>query len=211
MTTTGTTSARRPPSAAHLTDEQVAEFGAELDAIRDEVLASRGQADADYIHRVIRAQRMLELGGREVLLFSVLPPAWVAGTAMLSVAKILENMEIGHNVLHGQWDWMRDPDIHSTTWEWDSVTPAAAWKHTHNDVHHTWTNVVGKDRDVGYTILRLSRDQPWHPGTSATRSTTPCSRRSSSGGSRSTTSSSTRSGPGASPGRRCAATSGRSP
>ncbi|NIB33044.1 hypothetical protein HBB16_17035 [Pseudonocardia sp. MCCB 268] len=28
---------------------------------------------------------------------------------MLSIAKILENMEIGHNVMHGQWDWMRDP------------------------------------------------------------------------------------------------------
>ena len=42
------------------------------------------------------------------------------------VAKIIENMEIGHNVLHGQWDWMRDPDIHSPTWEWDFVTPSGA-------------------------------------------------------------------------------------
>jgi fatty acid desaturase len=57
---------------------------------------------------------------RGVLLFSLFPPAWLLGTAGLSVAKILENMEIGHNVLHGQWDWMRDPKIHSTTWEWDT-------------------------------------------------------------------------------------------
>ena len=35
--------------------------------------------------------------------------AWVLGTTALSLAKILDNMEIGHNVLHGQWDWMRDP------------------------------------------------------------------------------------------------------
>ncbi|HON73969.1 MAG TPA: acyl-CoA desaturase, partial [Dermatophilaceae bacterium] len=70
-------------------------------------------------------------------------------------------MEIGHNVLHGQWDWMRDPDIHSTQWEWDFVAPADGWKHTHNDVHHTWTNVVGKDRDVGYALLRMSEEQPW--------------------------------------------------
>jgi hypothetical protein len=27
----------------------------------------------------------------------------------LAVAKILENMEIGHNVLHGQWVWSGDP------------------------------------------------------------------------------------------------------
>ena len=42
-------------------------------------------------------------------------------------------MEIGHNVLHGQWDWMRDPKIHSSTWEWDHVTPAAEWKRSHNE------------------------------------------------------------------------------
>jgi linoleoyl-CoA desaturase len=95
------------------------------------------------------------------MLVSLFPPAWLAGTAMLSVAKILENMELGHNILHGQWDWMRDPEIHSTTWEWDTVISAAGWKHTHNDLHHRWTNVVGKDRDVGYTILRMSEDQPW--------------------------------------------------
>src|SRR5512144_407015 len=59
--------------------------------------------------------------------------------------------------------WMRDPAIHSTTWEWDFVTPAEAWKRTHNNVHHTWTNIVGRDRDVGYTFLRVSEDQPWRP------------------------------------------------
>ena len=72
-------------------------------------------------------------------------------------------MEIGHNILHGQWDWMRDPDIHSTTWEWDFVTPARSWQHTHNDLHHRWTNVVGRDNDVGYNLLRMDGDQPWKP------------------------------------------------
>ncbi len=153
--------APRPEAARHLSDEQVEALGRELDALRDEIIASRGAADAAYIKKVIKAQRTLELGGRGMLLLSVNPLAWVAGTGMLSVAKILENMEIGHNVLHGQWDWMRDPDIHSTQWEWDFVAPADGWKHTHNDVHHTWTNVVGKDRDVGYALLRMSEEQPW--------------------------------------------------
>jgi len=70
---------------------------------------------------------------------------------------------IRHNVLHGQWDWMRDPQIHSTTWEWDSASPAGQWKHSHNVVHHTWTNVLGKDRDIGYSALRVHPEQPWHP------------------------------------------------
>jgi len=153
----------RPSAAAHLSDDQVAALAVELDTIRDGILASRGSADAAYIRRVIKTQRTLELAGRASLVFASFPPAWIAGVGMLSVAKIIENMEIGHNVLHGQWDWMRDPDIHSTTWEWDFVTPAASWKHTHNDLHHVWTNVVGKDRDVGYTILRMSDDQVWRP------------------------------------------------
>ena len=153
----------RPTAAAHLTDADVERLGNELDALRDRVIATRGARDAAYIRRVIRIQRTLEVAGRTTLLFSKRKSAFVAGTAMLSVAKILENMEIGHNVLHGQWDWMRDPDIHSTTWEWDFVTPASSWKHTHNDLHHTWTNVLGKDKDVGYSTLRMADDQPWHP------------------------------------------------
>jgi NADPH-dependent stearoyl-CoA 9-desaturase len=153
----------RPPSAAHLSDEQVAELGRELDAIRDDILSKRGASDAAYIRRLIKIQRILELSGRATLLVSKNKAAWVAGTAMLSLSKIIASMELGHNILHGQWDWMRDPDIHSTTWEWDFVTPARSWQHTHNDLHHRWTNVVGKDNDVGYNLLRMDPEQKWTP------------------------------------------------
>src|SRR3546814_8243843 len=81
----------------------------------------------------------------------------------IAIAKILENMEIGHNVMHGQWDWMRDPKIHSTTWEWDNASTAEGWKHSHNQVHHTYTNIVGKDNDLGYGIMRVDEDQKWYP------------------------------------------------
>ncbi|MGZ6753149.1 MAG: fatty acid desaturase family protein [Nocardioides sp.] len=148
---------------AHLTPEDIEQIGVELDAIRQDVLDDRGERDAAYIRTVIGVQRKLELGSRAVLLASVFPPAWVLGTAGLSVAKILENMEIGHNILHGQWDWMRDPKIHSTTWEWDMATPAKQWQHSHNELHHTYTNVIGKDNDLGYGIMRVDEDQPWHP------------------------------------------------
>ncbi|MFF5173366.1 fatty acid desaturase family protein [Micromonospora sp. NPDC000089] len=148
---------------AHLSAEDIEILGKELDAIRDRVLAERGESDARYIRRVIKTQRTLEISSRAVLLFSLFPPAWVVGTAGLSVAKILENMEIGHNILHGQYDFMRDPKIHSTTWEWDHVSPAAQWKHSHNQLHHTYTNVLGKDNDLGYGIMRVDEDQKWHP------------------------------------------------
>jgi linoleoyl-CoA desaturase len=87
----------------------------------------------------------------------------VAGASFLALHKILENMEIGHNVMHGQWDWMNDPEIHSSNWEWDTAQPAEQWKHSHNYVHHQFTNVLGYDNDSGYGILRMAREQTWSP------------------------------------------------
>ena len=152
--------------AAHLTPTQIEEIGRELDALRAEVMGSRGERDARYIRKVIKTQRYLEMGSRAVLLFSGVKvkgfrPAWWVGTAGLSIAKILENMEIGHNVMHGQWDWMRDPKIHSTAWEWDNASPSSQWKHAHNEIHHTFTNVLGRDNDLGYGIMRVDEDQKW--------------------------------------------------
>ena len=153
----------KPDPTAHLDAAQVEALGRELDALRAEVFDSRCAADAAYIRRVITVQRSLEMGSRAVLLFSLFPPAWFLGTAGLSVAKILENMEIGHNVMHGQWDWMRDPKIHSTVYEWDHASPSDLWKHSHNELHHTFTNVLGRDNDLGYGIMRVDEDQRWYP------------------------------------------------
>jgi linoleoyl-CoA desaturase len=149
--------------AAGLCPADVEALGRELDAIRQDVLDDRGERDADYIRRVIGAQRRLELAGRGLLLASRFPPAWVLGTACLAAAKILDNMEIGHNVLHGQWDWMRDPKIHSSTWNWDHPSPPAQWRRAHNFQHHTYTNILGMDNDLGYGIMRVDEDQPWRP------------------------------------------------
>jgi NADPH-dependent stearoyl-CoA 9-desaturase len=146
-----------------LTPEQIESFGEELDAIRQRVLADRGARDANYIRKVIRAQRGLEVAGRGLLWAGVFPPAWVAGTAALSLSKILDNMEIGHNVMHGQYDWMNDPALSGKQFEWDNACPADQWRHSHNYMHHTHTNIVGKDRDIGYGVLRMSEDQPWKP------------------------------------------------
>ncbi|HEY7829741.1 MAG TPA: acyl-CoA desaturase [Solirubrobacteraceae bacterium] len=150
-------------TAPNLTPEQLESFGEELDALCARVTADLGQRDADYINKVIRAQRGLEVAGRALLFVSFLPPAWLAGTAALSVSKILDNMEIGHNVMHGQYDWMNDARLNGKTFEWDTACPADQWRHSHNYMHHTYTNIVGKDRDIGYGILRMSEDERWRP------------------------------------------------
>ncbi|MDT5103411.1 MAG: NADPH-dependent stearoyl-CoA 9-desaturase [Mycobacterium sp.] len=146
---------------AHLTAEDVEALAGELDAIRADIEESRGERDARYIRRSIQLQRALAAGGRAALFASRNKLAWVAGTGMLATAKIIENMELGHNITHGQWDWMNDPEIHSTEWEWDTTSPSVHWKKSHNFIHHKYTNIVGMDDDIGYGIMRLTRDQRW--------------------------------------------------
>jgi fatty acid desaturase len=148
------------PNPTTLTDEQLEAFGAELDAIRQRVISELGEEDAAYIRNVVKTQRAFEAAGRALF---YLPPAWPLAVAALSVSKILDNMEIGHNVMHGQYDWMGDPGLNSRMYEWDTVCPSDQWKHSHNYIHHTYTNILGKDRDIGYGILRMDEDQKWHP------------------------------------------------
>ncbi|MCK0091093.1 fatty acid desaturase [Rhodococcus sp. HNM0563] len=148
---------------AHLTDADVEALGREFDAIRTDIERSRGVRDARYIHNTIRLQRTLEVVGRLALFRSRERAWWLLGTASLSLSKIIENMELGHNVMHGQWDWMNDPEIHSTSWEWDQTGPSEHWKRAHNYAHHTYTNIVGMDDDVGFGILRMTRDDKWRP------------------------------------------------
>src|SRR5215210_6162401 len=91
---------------ARLSAQQIEEHGREFDAIHDEVFAELGDRDRRYITSMIEMHRRLVVLGRILLFAARHKPAWIAGTSMLSLAKILENMEIGHNVMHGQWDWM---------------------------------------------------------------------------------------------------------
>jgi fatty acid desaturase len=146
---------------AHLSREDIEALGIELDLIRADVEGSLGERDAAYIRKVILFQRTLDVAARLVIAASRTKVGWLVGTAALGYAKSIENMEIGHNVGHGQWDWMNDPEIHSTTWEWDMAGPSAQWRYSHNYRHHVFSNVLGVDDDLGFGVLRVTRDQPW--------------------------------------------------
>lgn len=153
-----------------LTAVELEGFAAELDAVRARTIATLGQRDADYIRGIVKAVRYTEIVGR-VLLFASLPLAfaglfwatWIAGTLVLALSKILENMELGHNVIHGQYDWMNDPQLNGKTYEWDIAGTSASWRRTHNFQHHTYTNVRGMDDDIGYGLLRIFPEQRWRP------------------------------------------------
>jgi fatty acid desaturase len=146
-----------------LTPEQIEALGREFDELHEQVKADLGDRDAVYIRSMIAFQRRLALIGRAELIASRWRIPWLVGAGTLGMAKILENMEIGHNVMHGQWDWMNDPVINSRAWDWDTASTAEAWRHSHNFIHHTYTNIIGKDRDLGYEIMRIDPGQKWHP------------------------------------------------
>ena len=147
----------------HLSQADIEALGYELDAIRCDIEESLGEKDAAYIRRTIKFQRLLDVGARLLIGASRTRAGWVLGTASLAYAKSVENMEISHNVLHGQWDWMNDPEIHSSTWEWDMVGVTSQWKYSHNYRHHVFSNVLGMDDDLGFGVMRVTRDQPWQP------------------------------------------------
>jgi fatty acid desaturase len=159
------------PEYAHLSDADLEEFGAELEAIRSDIEASRGAADRKYIKRAIAFHRGIEVAARLVIGGSRGKFGWAVGTAALAAAKCIENMELGHNISHGQWDWMNDPEIHSSTWEWDMAGVASQWQNSHNYKHHVFSNVVGVDDDLGFRVLRVTRDEAWqvHAWTQAGR------------------------------------------
>ncbi len=122
-----------------------------------------GARDAAYIHRTIFLQRALDVVARIVINRSRTKLSWLLGTVALATAKSIENMEIDHNVGHGQWNWMNDPEIHSNTWEWDMAGLSSQWRYSHNYTHHVFANVLGVDDDIGFGVIRVTRDQTWKP------------------------------------------------
>jgi NADPH-dependent stearoyl-CoA 9-desaturase len=153
------------PEYAHLSQPDLEEFAAALEAIRCDVESSRGTKDRAYIKRVIAFHRCLEVAARLAIGMSKGKFGWAVGTAALAAAKSIENMELGHNISHGQWDWMNDPEIHSNTWEWDTAGLPSQWRYSHNYRHHVFSNIVGVDDDLGFRVIRVTRDQEWTPAT----------------------------------------------
>jgi linoleoyl-CoA desaturase len=146
-----------------LRPEELDALARELDALRRVARAAVGPEDHVYIRRVLRAIRVLEVAGRGLLHLGIGPLSFAAGTGALALSRVLENMEVGHNVMHGQYDWTEDPSLDSHSYEWDNVCDSDHWRHSHNYEHHTYTNVLGLDRDIGYMFLRVNAAQRWQP------------------------------------------------
>lgn len=108
---------------ADLSKADIEALGSALATIRRDIEDSLGERDAAYIRRAIALQRTLDAAARLVIGVSRSRTGWILGN--VSLASAVENIEIGQNVGHGQWDWMNDPEIHSTAWEWDGAVAVA--------------------------------------------------------------------------------------
>lgn len=157
-------------TGAQLPKDQSDALADELNTLYQSVMDSLGSDDARYIQRVHATVVYSEIISRGLLAAARRMPSkrslvatWLLGTSLLSFSKILNNMELGHNVMHGQYDWMQHPYLNSQKFDWDIVCPAPLWQHSHNYLHHTFTNIVGRDHDVGYHLIRVTDEQPWTP------------------------------------------------
>lgn len=147
-----------------LSSDQIEEMGVKIEALRREVMDSLNETDAEYIYKIRNFVRYSEIASRGMLMFAGwIPPVWLLGTGLLGISKIVENMELGHNVMHGQFDWLNDPSLNGANYDWDTMATGQDWKYTHNYIHHTYTNIVGMDHDVGYGLIRVSDAQKWEP------------------------------------------------
>ncbi len=133
----------------------------ELQALYDETRAAMGDADLEHIRSVtaygeaINARRLelLRDGG---------PRAIARATVLEMLYRLVQFSELGHNILHGTYDHLPgNGDYHSDRYQWDFNVDPAQWKVMHHEGHHPNTNIVGKDHDLGYSILRGQPAQDW--------------------------------------------------
>ena len=144
-----------------LSEEEINNLEKELTDLHDSIIKDLGEKDVLYIRNMIKLVKYTNLAGRLLLHFGKDPVTFMLGSFSLSVSKILENLEVGHNLMHGQYDWTNDPELSGKVYEWDNFCSPEKWKKHHNHDHHLYTNIVGKDEDSGSIFFRMTKKQKW--------------------------------------------------
>lgn len=136
-----------------------------FEAIKHRHQADMGKKDVDYIRKIRRYSRIFEVLGRSAVM--LLPgPLALLGVPLVFLHRNLESIEIGHNVLHGQYDSLPEvPEFHSHNFRWKAPIDEGGWRQEHNATHHVYTNVFEKDPDLSHGFLRTNAQVPhttWH-------------------------------------------------
>ncbi len=135
----------------------------EFDAIKQRYRLKLGAKDVAYITGLRRKSRLFEALGRGLLWISPEPITFSAGVFFVWLHRNIEAIEIGHNVLHGQYDYFPEiPEFHSHNFKWKAPIDEEGWRREHNALHHVHTNVFEKDPDLNHGILRTNDLTPWN-------------------------------------------------
>jgi fatty acid desaturase len=150
-------------AAASASDqERLRRFGEAIDAVRVRVEAKIGEEDVAYFRRLDRFSKTMEVVGRSLIHFSFEPVGFFAGVGALWLHKQLQTEEIGHAVMHGIFDHLPyASEFHSKTYAYDSPVDEESWANNHSPRHHANANVVGRDDNIHFGILRVTEHTPW--------------------------------------------------
>lgn len=141
-------------------DDAYEEIHQAFENIKQKYRADLGEKDVRYIKKIRRNSRIFEVIGRSLI--HVLPgPLALLGVPFLFLHRNLEAIEIGHNVLHGQYDCFEEiPQFHANNFRWKAPVDETSWRQEHNAVHHVHTNVYEKDPDLNHGFLRVNSKIP---------------------------------------------------
>lgn len=135
----------------------------ELLALYEEIHARVGEEDLAHIRHIAAYSRAIKARSEVLLQKGGKPGAWKRGVMLHALHTLLEFSELGHNIMHGSYDHLPNAGLfHSERWRWNFVIDPREWRVMHHQNHHPFTNIVGKDHDLGYSFLRAKPGQPWY-------------------------------------------------
>ena len=133
----------------------------ELQSLYARTRAAMGEDDLTHIRNVAAYGQAIDARRRELLRAG--GPGAVRRAAVLeALYRLLQFSELGHNILHGSYDHLADnTGYHSELYAWDFNVDESQWKVMHHEGHHPYTNILGKDHDLGYSVVRGQPAQDW--------------------------------------------------
>ncbi|MGE5453278.1 MAG: fatty acid desaturase family protein [Acidobacteriota bacterium] len=156
-------SATRPSALADVNPALYEHIEREMEAIKQRHRDQLGAQDVNYILGLRRKSRLFESLGRGLLWISPEPITFTLGVFFVWLHRNIESIEIGHNVLHGQYDYFPEiPQFHSHNFKWKAPVDEEGWRREHNAMHHVHTNVYEMDPDLNHGILRTNPLTPWN-------------------------------------------------
>lgn len=136
---------------------------AELKALYEQTKAKVGDEDLAHIRNVAAYSKAIKARSDELIQQGGKPNAMMRGSILGALHTLLEFSELGHNIMHGSYDHLSNAgEFHSERWVWNIVADPHEWRVMHHQNHHPFTNIVGKDHDLGYSFLRLKPGQSWY-------------------------------------------------